>query len=1408
MDLRKSLIPPVLALAFAAVAPQQAAAVEFWGNIIAADNWSSPQENYGVYSFKASPDDFAFTLKTHKMSMKANGSGVYLNGLHYWVTWSNEGWFMGQWYADDPSDGWRNIDGGEFYNQSNAPADLTYSTREDAVYGIFNNGAMVGTLDFSTFSVTKVTDIYTGFPLVAIACDKNGTPYWIDSRGEVSFWNTQYGFGFAQAAVSTSVSAAEAPQSAAFDPESGRLYWAAVHADNTTALYEIDVTAKSCTKVVDFPHNEQITSLHVPVAEAPADTPAKADALTADFPRGATEGNISFTLPSRQMDGAALEGTLSYEVSAGNTAVASGTGAPGEKVSLQATLPSGPVTISVIVSNANGKGAEAKLKTYIGFDEPEAPADVRLSIDGNTASLTWKAPAVGVNDGYIDAEGLRYVITRRPGDVEVAAAHEGCVFSETLPDGAMTLYSYTVRAVNGPKTGAYAVSNTVAAGTAFDTPYLETFDDRTSFALFTVIDVNHDWSTWMWHSSGVARCSNSYYSDNDDWLITPPVHLKSDRTYEVSFRTMTDEAYFPQLLTVTYGKADEDPMSYSGMIMPLSEIADEQLTPHGAVIRVESEGNYRLAFRCTSESGFYSLSLKDISIKDGSLLNAPAACTSATATPGAKGALTAEISFTAPQATLGGEPVKLSGITVSNGTRLVGEITAPEGGARYTVTDNDASEGMNTYTITAYSSDGLPGEKTAVECYAGIDTPAAPEEINLIDNGDGTATMQWSAAPETGAHGGYVDPAGVTYNVYTAGNDLFAEGVTDLTFNVGAVAQTDVPSSVIFRLTAVNEKGESAMRRSGVMILGPSAPLPFAESFPQGKAVNDWFVESPNSRYSFHPVTPASQDGDFGSNSWQASAPGEDAWIGSMKIALSGAVNPTLTFWYYARPGMELTLETHVSKAGKETVMLGKTDYATLTGEEGWRKAVYPLSGMSQLPYVTLRFHASAGVADVPVAIDNIRVTDLPAHDYGVTLSTPVRATRGKELTMTADVASNGAASDVPYTLTLSINGSTAFTVSDALSSLGEKTHTFTYKPTLADGDRLTVTAAIESEGDADSSNDITAENEIAIHVPDTPAVTDLKASAANGVVTLEWTRPEFITGEITDSFEDYEPWAKEGFGAWTTVDRDGFTTFGVYGVEHPGKMEPMAFMVFNPGLAVGDIDETFDAHNGTQYLMCFDADPEEPMNQGDVRNDDWLISPELSGEAQTVGFHARSFSPYDKESIEILYSTTGDSPDDFVVLSSHEVPGEWTGYTAELPEGAVRFAVHVTSRNKFALMLDDATFTPSHPVLEGFNIYRDGTLLASVDKEICSFADTGASEGYHEYHVTACYASGESEKSNTAAATLSGIDGIEADAAPESDADIYSVSGMYLGKGVSTLRRLPAGIYIIGNRKTAVTTR
>lgn len=1388
------------------VSPALADAAELWGNILSSATWDNPRDNYGVYSFQTDAENFEFRLLKHKTSMNVNGGGTYFDGRHYWINWESYG--MGNWYADDYADDWRNVDGNFFYDDTSVPWDIAYNQKDGLVYGIFDEGSKISTLDFATMQTTPVTTIYTGFPAVAIAVSKDGVVYWVDSRGTCSFWNTQYGFGFAQTAVDTGVSVASEPQSAAFDEDTGLLYWAAKADDGATSLYCIDVAGKSCQKLVDFPNNEYVVSLRVVNDAAASGAPARVVGLTAEFADGELSGHVSFTLPEKTVGGDLLDGNVDYTISVNGKEHSKGVGKPGESISLDITLVEGMANISVVTANAEGVGQEAKTAVYVGNDNPEAPSDVVLTVADGIFNLKWAAPGrIGSHGGYVDADAITYTVVRYPGEVTVAEGIAATEFTEKVPDAPLATYYYNVYASSSGKQSQPGRSGSLIAGNALEVPWLETFDTRDGFSMFEVIDVNKDWSTWLWMSQGYAKCSNSYYADNDDWLVTPPIHLKADRTYTVSFMTSVEEAYMPQALTVLWGSSDGNPTEYTDVIMPLTELDNEEWTRTEATIRASRDGDYKIAFHCTASSGFYSLSLKNVGVDEGAMLSAPGVCGDIVATPGSNGASEARITFVAPSVTVGGDELaSISRIVVKSGDRIVATVDTPTPGASYSVDDKEPVEGFNTYTIVAYAGE-LAGAQASVRCYVGTDLPAPVNGIELLDNGDGSATLRWESVATVGANGGYVNPEDVTYSVYTSSNDIVESGIKELSYEIPFVEQTPGPSSVIYRITASNSRGESAKNRSSVMLLGPSVELPFADSFAEGTPVQHWFLESPNSLYSFRATTLMSQDGDLGANSWRSGGAGEESWIASAKISARGAENPVLTFWYYAYPATPNGLGVYMSCAGKEIRHLATVNYSELEGEPGWRKMQIPLDGASALDYISIRFKGFAGEENATVAIDNILVADMPGNDFGVKMTAPVRGRRGRPVSLPVTVANNGSADNASFTLTVTVNGTDISEIKGTFDSGEERTYIIDYTPNLGDGDKLIVVASVASEADEVADNDATPEVEIEItDAEGLAAVTDFSATLSGSDVVLSWSAPDNITGgTVTESFEHCEPWATAGIGDWTTVDADGFRTFGIYDVEWPGKMEPHAFIVFNPSLATGldGDEEEFMPHSGKQFLACFGADPEEPANVGDVRNDDWLISPMLSGDAQTISFYAQSLDPYGSpETFEVLASAGGSSLSDFDTVVGRRTANRagWTLYTFELPEGTQYFAIHVISVNCYALFVDDITYEAASAVVEGYNVYRDGKLLASVETPGYTDIQSG---GSHAYFVGVRYNRGESGASNEVVISSSGISDISADI--KEDADIFTLTGIRVGHGCADLERLPAGIYLMGGRKVAV---
>ena len=164
---------------------------------------------------------------------------------------------------------------------------------------------------------------------------------------------------------------------------------------------------------------------------------------------------------------------------------------------------------------------------------------------------------------------------------------------------------------------------------------------------------------------------------------------------------------------------------------------------------------------------------------------------------------------------------------------------------------------------------------------------------------------------------------------------------------------------------------------------------------------------------------------------------------------------------------------------------------------------------------------------------------------------------------------------------------------------------------------------------------------------------------------------------------------------------------------------------------------------------------------------------------------------------------------DDVQMLQSLSANFGWKQHAFSLPEGARYFAIRYVGEDAMALLLDDIVYIPKSSTLDGidilgYNVYRDGELLTPYYITEPTFTDTDVT-GEHTWHVTVVYSKGESNLSNGVTASPLPIDEITADF--DTPQNLYTVNGIYLGQVTTAaeLRSLPAGIYIVGNRKVIV---
>ena len=211
------------------------------------------------------------------------------------------------------------------------------------------------------------------------------------------------------------------------------------------------------------------------------------------------------------------------------------------------------------------------------------------------------------------------------------------------------------------------------------------------------------------------------------------------------------------------------------------------------------------------------------------------------------------------------------------------------------------------------------------------------------------------------------------------------------------------------------------------------------------------------------------------------------------------------------------------------------------------------------------------------------------------------------------------------------------------------------------------------------------------------------------------------------------------------------------------------------------------------------------------AENDNWLISPELSGNGQTVTFWAKSFSTTWPETFEVYYSTTDNAPDSFTTkvetiegtFLDGTVPEVWTQYTVTLPAGAKYFAIHHNSYDTVALFIDDVTYeaAPTQPAdlaIDHYEVFCNGEKTGTTTDTSFThkpFNDDTADGDYDfEYVVVPVYNHGAVAPSNTASVHIaySGIEQINA-------ADIDSTTVLYRLDGVRVDSEMATpGLYII----------
>jgi len=976
------------------------------------------------------------------------------------------------------------------------------------------------------------------------------------------------------------------------------------------------------------------------------------------------------------------------------------------------------------------------------------------------------------------------------------------------------------------------------------------FDKEADFNQFTVVDSNGDraqssyldWGVWNYlfksgdspygpdfpdHCAGYG-CDEDH--DADDWLITPVLKLTGGDTYIVKYKVRAHWARTPERLEVKYGTA----ATAAGMtqtLMARTDISNTEYQEYTQTMTPAADGDYYIGFHAVSDADNMILYLDDISVKKLGALP-PAAVTEAVLTPDATGAVKATLSFKAPdKATDGSALTKLSGVKVMEDDAELADITSVQVGktATYTIENAGTKPANHTYTLIPYNADGN-GEKTVVSGWIGLDGPTAPAGVTAEPVGK-NLKVAWEASKAE--HGGVFFADKVKYNLYEMKDAATASRMVATT--TGA---TEVPVAVDansgdqqllqLAVSASNATGVSDYSFAAPLVVGAPYTLPLKETFAKaGNAYGFWAAEGDGWGYQNQYAgvsysTDEDANGDGGCADIKTYYQDVVALV-SGKIALGSAEKPM--FMYSQKTdSKEGSVRPLVIKADGTREYLATESLDGYADASKWVSRSYDLSAYKGQKWIRVGVafdQSKRSYRNQHLYIDNFVVADETPKSITVSVSAPAKMRKGKAGTVKVAVTNYGNAIGA-YTLTLTAGDTEVKSVGgESLALMQTATYDIAYTPSvLVKGNAVTLTATLKAGEGKDA---VTADGSVELTAVDAhqPAPTGLKALVdAQGKVSLSWTAVAKVD-RMTDDFEDYNSWSVDNAGDWSFHDGDKGVTYGYFddqGLYYENEKTPFAYIVWTPANYGGEditvANPTAKPYSGSNAMASvYSYNRKATGELTPLAADNWMISPELTGKAQTVMFRVNNISASKPETYQVLYSTTTAAHDQFQLVAERTVSNsKWDEVSFELPEGARYFAIrHNTklevspsgigySSAPYLFLVDDATFASKGCTFVEYVIYRDGkplataTATASEDREAqCDGAD-------HVYQVTARYGDGsESAPVEAVVSMPTGIDVIETTVdAPQS---VYSLDGVKQDANA----RLQRGVYIKNGKKVVV---
>lgn len=1255
---------------------------------------------------------------------------------------------------------------GDYGEYGRWASDMTYDPTTNRVYGCF----MDNTASYWELGYMQIDDANPGnavnevrhvgkleSSLNGIACDAQGV-LWGIRADDGALVTISRKTGEMTFVASTGI----VPRyngTLAWDNSQHILYWTLCYDQGSevrSALCTVDPETGKVEYVNNFDgYAAQLGALGADFV-AKNGAPAQAANLAANFDGFDYSGTVTFDVPATLESGEVATGDVqaTLVVTAANreeaftASIAAAYGATG--VSIPVTLEkTGNYTFTVSLANEVGQSYPASVTRYVGIDYPCPIANVGIDCAGGKVTVTWPAVTEPLYGGYFNPDELVYKVVVQQTDVtgQSATLYNGttvdCSVEVDVDDtNDLRAFRATVTPVVSEVAGQQFKTEWIWFG-YYAAPFGDAMTTAGAWTTQTIYGGN-----WISTSQGWAIPYN-WGVYNNSWLFSPAVMLQEGEVYNISVNAYSEIVVHTGKLSM--GRA----ANADAMTTDLCNISvpTKHTNKYEAVITCEETGLYYFGILNDTRSDTWTNvpNVYFTNFKVEAVSHAAPAAPGLTVERDPNGGYEVPVTVTIPSKTHGGDTLEgeLS-MVLKRGSTVLLEKASVSAGEVIEYADTVDADGSYTYSAIV-TNDVAQGVPALVTAFIGAGLPVDPEWVSSAEGEEiGTVEVAWSPVT-VNTQDMPIAPEALTYNVMNILSDTYVQrGVTDSNFSYRACEEGE-QEGVYISVNAQTNSGTSSLygkySQEGILFVGTPASLPMVENFGPGKLSLPWLtVNQSSGADGFTVCDMMAQEGIMDANGDGNALLGFCPYLEGSVCLYSGMIEvpadvtaPALSY---------AVLNTNFGNAENNNgnivsiyIIGDKTSgmidqYKLKSMPLGWNYRYIDLAKLKgERVHIMIQLYT---LSYTTYYFDDIQLFDRAQTDLKITsLSVPAAVKPDSRFNITVNIINDGLstvkqADNATVELLRDgqvIDSKPVATSMLSLATLKNRSLTFDDKLQLADAPGAKYTARIVFDGDMlPDNNELTASARIVL--PNVPAPVGVQGTRdAEGFPEISWEAPDLtpVYESTLAMFEDFQ--------GYSLMHLCGFSTF-----ELTGNVKDISNFETAHGFEVMYYPQL--AHSGNCFLMstaCKDGAAKE----------DWLVSPKLSGRAQTVTFYV-STNWDAHENFCVYASTAGDQRDDFgdqPIFTGRTLSNNWQQISIDLPEGTTHFAIVAKAEDTadlMMLMIDDVVYEgmPANANLDlkGYRVYRDRESLDEEPIEAHTIVDNAASLGGHSYRVSALY--------------------------------------------------------------------